>query len=261
MADPNSIFVRGLSEFKRRSLYANIVNDRAVPWYTAYITRTDPFVDLDAININYVPGYENVILDSNSLATKKTEQLTYFQSVYNTGANIVSKAPLYLLFGAVIPIGGMAYMVNSGIQNFRSAARIKLHEEGKLFESYRMPLLMEGASRSSDLAIESMNGSEPEEYLTDGHGGVQTESIKKSEKGSTEKDAETDDAKSVFPTLALTDDQFYMIDNLDKMGIDKYAVHIQKASHSHAAIVVRTARAAFTEGKIVFRHWTERFKL
>jgi len=261
MADPNSIFVRGLSEFKRRTLYANIVNDRAVPWYTAYITRTDPFVDLDAININYVPGYENVILDSNSLATKKTEQLTYLQSAYNTGANIVSKAPLYLLFGAVIPIGGMAYMVNSGIQNFRSAARIKLHEEGKLFESYRMPLLLEGASRSSDLAIESMNGSEPEEYLADGHGGVQTESIKKSEKGSAKTDAETEDAKSEFPTLALTDDQFYMIENLDRLGIDKYAVHIQKASHSHAAIVVRTTRAAFTEGKIVFRHWTERFKL
>jgi len=124
-----------------------------------------------------------------------------------------------------------------------------------------MPLLMEGASRSSDLAIESMNGSEPEGYLADGHGGVQTESIKKSEKGSTEKDAETEDAKSEFPTLALTEDQFYMIENLDKLGIDKFAVHIQKASHSHAAIVVRTTRAAFTEGKIVFRHWTERFKL
>jgi len=261
MADPSSVFMRGLSEFKRRTLYANIINDRAVPWYTAYITRTDPFVDLDAININYIPGYDNVILDSSSLATKKTEQLTYLQSVYNTGANLVTKAPLYLLFGAVIPIGGVAYLVNSGIQNFRSAARIKLHEEGKLFDSYRMPLMLEGASRSSDLAIESLNGSEPEEYLSDGRGGVQTESIKKSEEGSSGTDGETDNAESEFPTLALTEDQFQMIENLDKMGIDKFAVHIQKASHSHAAIVVRTARAAFTEGKIVFRHWTERFEL
>lgn len=262
MADPNSIFVRGLSQFKRRSIYANIINDRAVPFYTAYMSRTDPFVDLSAIDIKYVPGYENVILDANreeDLATKKTEQLTYFQSLYNTGAGILNKAPMYLLFGAVIPIGSVAYLVNAGVQTYRSAQRIRMHEEGNLFGSYRLPLMIEDVQRGADLAMENMAGSQREEYLP---GGTEKPALSTAVEGSataSAKDAVQNEAG--FPVLALTKDQFEMIDNLINLGFDRYAVHIQKASHSHAAIVVRTNRDAFSEGKIVFRHWTERFEL
>ena len=55
LADPESIFIRGLAQFKHRSLYANVVNDRTVTYYTAGISQTDPFVDPDDIKINYIP--------------------------------------------------------------------------------------------------------------------------------------------------------------------------------------------------------------
>lgn len=226
------------------------------------MSRTDPFVDLSSIDIKYVPGYENVILDADreeDLATKKTEQLTYFQSLYNTGAGIVSKAPMYLLFGAVIPIGAVAYLANSGIQTYRSAQRIRMHEEGNLFGSYRLPLMIEDVQRGADLAMENMAGSQSEEYLPKST--EKTAALSAGESGATTSKEEAVQNEAGFPILALTRDQFDMIDNLVKLGFDRYAVHIQKASHSHAAIVVRTNRAAFTEGKIVFRHWTERFEL
>jgi len=48
-----------------------------------------------------------------------------------------------------------------------------------------------------------------------------------------------------------------MIKALDDVGFRKYPVYIHKSSHSHAAMIVRTPRAAFEEGKVVIKHWLE----
>ncbi|KAG9764855.1 hypothetical protein KCU75_g9552, partial [Aureobasidium melanogenum] len=64
-----------------------------------------------------------------------------------------------------------------------------------------------------------------------------------------------------FPTLALTSDQFYMIEGLDGVGFTKYPVHISKVRHTHAAIVVRTNRWGFDEGRIVVGHWVKNFRI
>ena len=64
-----------------------------------------------------------------------------------------------------------------------------------------------------------------------------------------------------FPTLALTKEQFEMKESLDAVGFKKYPVHIHRANHSHAAIIVRMQRPGFGEGRVVSRHWTERFEV
>lgn len=63
LADPDSIFIKGLAKFERRTLYANIVNDRSAVYYTTGISKKDPFVNLDKVKLNYVKGYDDVILD------------------------------------------------------------------------------------------------------------------------------------------------------------------------------------------------------
>lgn len=303
LADPGSIFTRGLSSFKHRSLYANIINDRAVPFYTAYICAINPFTDLSAININYIKGYEDVILDSKSLAVRKDQQLTLYESLTYNASDFVSKVPLYLFFALIIPIGSTVYLVNSGIQAYRSAQRIKLHESGQAgigIAPYRLPVLLENVERGAERALKGVNSEVTEEYLDDdetpptttehedANGNANgtsspkpTDSLASSRSSldsvdetsnkeemplqpkplqSIDKGVSTQDSTS-FPTLALTSDQFGMIASLDAVGFEKYAVHIHKAPHSHAAIIVRTARQAFTEGKIVSRHWIERFEV
>ncbi len=295
LADPKSIFMRGLSAFRNRSLYANIVGDRAVPYYTAMITRIDPFVDLDAVNIHYIPGYEDVIIDSDELATPKPVQpSTYYESLTGGAYKILGKAPLFLLFTAVIPIGSLVYLANSGVQSFMSAQRIKDHEDGKAGidrGAYRFPLMIEGLRRRAESALENINAAQHEEYLPDQvtqNGHVQRTEDKSitddyvdvpdhssqngNAKPSSPQPPSTDEKQMVeakdlpsndspFPTLALTPEQFAMIDSLDNLGFNKHAVHIHKARHSHAAIIVRTPRDAFSEGKIVARHWLERFEV
>jgi Putative serine esterase (DUF676) len=45
LADPESIFIKGLAQFERRTLYANIVNDRSAVYYTTGISKTDVGVE------------------------------------------------------------------------------------------------------------------------------------------------------------------------------------------------------------------------
>lgn len=282
LADPNSIFMRGLSSFKKRSLYANIINDRAVPFYTAYICATNPFTDLSAIDINYIPGYEDVILDSKKLAVRKNQQLTLYESLTYGATEFVSKVPLYLFFAlVVIPIGSTVYLVNSGIQSYRSAQRIRLHESGKAgigIEAYRLPPIMETVKRSAQRALEGATPLQSEESPSDDTTTLEqvprsTDTsppssrssmdsvVETAEKSHTVDKASDEQDPADFPLLNLTADQFSIIDSLNTLGFEKYAVHIHKAPHSHAAIIVRTARQAFSEGKIVSKHWIERFEI
>lgn len=273
LADPSSVFIRGLSAFKKRSLYANIVNDRTVPFFTACFSAIDPFSNLDAININYVEGYEDVILDGNNMATRKAEQPTYYETLSSSARSAVERAPMVLAMTAILPLGAVVYLANSGIQAYRSAARIKLHEDGKAgieTDTYRLPPMLEKAQQRVDSAVESIAGLQqpdtlPEKSETSTEPLVRVNSNASASLEPTSANAITTTNipgnDSEFPTLALAPEQFEMIKNLQAVGWDKYPVHIHNAMHSHAAMIVRMNRDGFSEGKIVSRHWTERFEL
>ena len=63
LADQDSIFIKGLAKFERRTLYANIINDRSAVYYTTGISKSDPYTHLDRVKLNYLKGYGDVILD------------------------------------------------------------------------------------------------------------------------------------------------------------------------------------------------------
>lgn len=288
--------MRGLAMFRHRSLYANVINDRAVPFYTGFACSADPFVDLSTVDIHYIPGYEDVILDTKRFVTRKTKQLTRYEALAYNARELVTKLPFYLLIGLIgIPIGSTFLLVNAGIQSYYSAQRIKLHESGKTgigIAAYRLPLLVKNVQKSAARAMEGVAHTvEPSgapfltdrsttlgsSNLRDDSDGSQHSISSVSHSGEEEKQAEhEEDTKSTeettstptplpntsdFPTLSLTPEQFEMIENINAAGFEKYAVHIHKAPHSHAAIIVRTKREAFGEGKVVLKHWAERFEV
>ncbi|KAL8826204.1 MAG: hypothetical protein Q9170_007494 [Blastenia crenularia] len=264
LADPDSIFMRALSLFKKKTLYANIINDRSAPYYTTAITATDPFVDLDAINIRYLDSYSPNILEPNNPVSPKPAQET--QSLYtrlSSGSQaLITSVPLYTALAAFIPIATVVWTINSGIQSIRSNKRIQIHEQGQGLDGYRIPLLMNGANSARSAvggAFRRMNSTQGHDYLP--------ESSDEDLTSPTTSDLEepssplvlkrTTSRKADFPTLALSDEQFEMIRNLDNVGWRKYLVHIQKHGHTHAAIVVRMQKPGFDEGKVVVRHWLD----
>ncbi|KAL8946385.1 MAG: hypothetical protein Q9222_007215 [Ikaeria aurantiellina] len=270
LADPDSIFMRALSLFKTRTLYANVINDRSAPYYTTAITSTDPFVDLDAIDTHHLKDYSPVILDPEHPVSPKAAQpvVPFYTRLQSNSQSLVSQIPLYTALIAFIPLATVVWTINSGIQSFRSNKRIQLHEQGKGLDSYRIPFLMNGNSARSAVsgAFRRANSYQGHDYLTEA-----------SESETTNEDdqhpaavAEDPDAaqlnlelkrttsqKADFPTLALSDEQFEMIRHLDGVGWRKFRVHIQKHRHTHAAIIVRVQKPGFEEGKVVVRHWLE----
>lgn len=272
LADPNSIFIQALAKFKNRALYANIINDRSAPYYTTCITQTDPFTDLEAININYLPKYAPNILDpSNPVSPKVPSNSSpppLSTRLATSSQAIINGLPLAAMLTVLYPIGSVLFLVNSGIQSVRSQQRIRLHEQGRAgigLGSYRIPLMIENARGTVENALAKVatGATHRESGLRD-----QSEASEKHHFEATD----SDDLKRVhssssahqpdFPPLALTDDQLAMIKSLDDVGFRKYRVHINKHRHSHAAIIVRRGLKVNDEGEVVMQHWlNEEFEI
>ena len=267
LADPDTVFMHALKLFSNRTLYANCINDRSAPYYTTSISLSNPFADLKAIDMNYLPDYAPNILDPSNPVTPRTqkEQPNLISHIGSVTKTLLPQIPLFTLLAILIPIGSVVFFINSGIQSVRSRQRIRLHEEGKSgvgLGSYRIPLIVEDAQNAVLDAIKDVNMSQ-KPLLTGGEVDVQVRhgaekgsrlSCEPSSNGS--KSSQVDQIEG-FPILALSPDQFEMIERLDDLGFKKYRVHIHKVMHSHAAIVVRTGRKGFDEGKTVIRHWLE----
>jgi hypothetical protein len=273
LADPESIFIKALAQFKHRSLYANVVNDRTVTYYTAGISQTDPFVKPEQVKINYLPGYEDVIIDGENPVSPKEQEPTpaLVQRLTSSTRTVFGRVPLFAFLAVFIPIGTTLFLCNSAIQSFRSQQRIRLHEEGRAgIEAgrYRFPLMINAARREVEDMFENVNNAQAQEYLgTDSEemasptqptsprlecrSFTDVESTQESKQGST----------LDFPVLALRQDQFKMIEALDNVGIKKFPVYIHKHRHSHAAIIVRMDKKSFDEGRLVVKHWLDNFEL
>ena len=276
LADPGSIFMLALAQFGHRVLYANIINDRSAPYYTTSISVTDPYTDLDAVSINYLPNYTPHIIDPTDPVHLKPPviQPPLFTRLASSSQTLLTSVPTFALFSILIPVGSVVFLINSGIQHIRSQKRIRLHEEGKAghgLGSYRLPLMVENARNAMEGAFENVNARQGQHYLPDtipddqNHGII---SNARRQNGHAEKndshvsrtssDLEpTSSARSEFPTLALTPQQFEMVRALDEVGFRKYCVHIHSVRHTHAAIIVRNQKPSFDEGKVVVRHWLD----
>jgi hypothetical protein len=279
LADPGSIFMRALSRFKIRSLYANIQNDRTAPFYTTAISRIDPYKNLPNLNLNYVPGYDNVLLSSTTpiLPTPQPDpqhKPSFFASFKRTTSSIARRIPLALAFVLFIPIFTVVFLTSSVVQTFRSSRRIRLHEEGKAdigLGTYRLPLMVEDMHTAMEEVIGDMSPvpagargkvGDEREYLPAGDAGTTPAATTEAQAAGQTTAAGEDATEQLpaFPVLALSKEQFEMIDALDReeFRFTKHYVHIHHVRHSHAAIIVRNPKKkGFREGKEVIRFWLE----
>lgn len=261
LADPESIFITGLKKFKRRTLYSNIINDRTVVHYTSMITKTDPYKDLTRVKVNYVKGYEDVVLDrvnpSSPLPAVAPESTA--RSMAADGLSYIKNGPYVLALAIFLPVGITAFLLNSAVQTVRSARRIQLHENGQAgiqIEKYRMPLWIKELQGTVEDVYENLNSSQGPAYLTtssDDEGAYRSLDPAEAEV----LDLERQQSQANLPTLALAPSQFKMISTLNSVGWRKYPIWIHKVRHSHAAIIVRSDKSSFSEGLVVLKHWLD----
>ncbi|BDD57091.1 hypothetical protein MPDQ_000486 [Monascus purpureus] len=297
LADPESIFIRALTRFKNRSVYANVVNDRSAVFYTTCISATDPFQDLgnSEMELNYVKGYEPVVIDPDvyTLPPTDREHASFALSTKARLTRAISNLPFLLTISFVVPIAMTLFLLNSVVQNFLSRRRIRLHEEGKtgvLFGDYRVPLIIQDMRNAVEDAFQDVNPGQDLNYHPACDSGEfeaefgreqmpaqssavanenlddraelpllqkPSETEDSSQRNQEDNIASENDTRSGPPKLALTPAQFAIIDSLNAVRFRKYPVYIHNHRHSHAAIIVRMPKKGFEEGKIVVKHWLD----
>ena len=267
LADPSSIFMQGLARFQRRTLYANIANDRSAVYYTTSISKIDPFTKLDKIQITYLDEYEDIIVDPDApLEVLEKPTGSFWSRLLKGSKKALRGIPFLIVLAAYVPFGIVTVLVNSGMEALRSSHRIRLYEQGLSNvqpDTYRVPLLISGFQEAVKDVYKNVNSAHNHEYLPSDvdeeaalEGMAPSKIIREDSKPST-----------LFsnhpgrPILALTPAQFRMISALDNLEWSKYPVHIHKHRHSHAAIIMRGDKRHtpnFDEGRVVFRHWLRR---
>ncbi|KAL4992527.1 putative serine esterase-domain-containing protein [Aspergillus falconensis] len=271
LADPNGIFIEGLKRFKCRCVYGNVVNDRTTAFYTTIFSSEDHFRDLENANINYVKGYEPVVIDPEvyTLPASEEKKRPHFLSrVWQSIRSFFSKLPFWLFFCLILLIAIPIFLVYSVRETFRSRERIRAHEEstGNTFRSYRMPLGLRRIRTAMDELFENAAARQDPDYISPTAPTADMESQTASDFAvASPSENSTDDANKVKkvrcgekrPTLALTPDQFSMIKSLNAVGFRKYPVYIHNHERTHAAIVVRVDDPGYAEGHTVIKHWLD----
>jgi hypothetical protein len=250
LADPNSIFIKGLAQFQQRSLYANVVNDRTVTYYTAGISQTDPFVKPENVKMNYISGYDDVILDGEHPVSSKEPRNNLprprrpSSSVCPLSPSSPSSSPSAPLSSSQIPPSNHS-AAPSASASTKPAKQASI-SNNTAWATCSTPCAAKQKTCSRTSTTRSNQTTCPP--------------------ADTESEIDSIDEKKRglgmdFPTLALTQDQFGMIEALDHVGFKKHPVYIHNHRHSHAAIIVRIDKKSFDEGRVVIRHWLDHFAL
>ncbi|OAL75572.1 lipase/serine esterase [Trichophyton violaceum] len=282
LATPGSIFMLALEKFRHRTLYANAINDLSAVYYTTAISRIDPFTQVDDLSVSYVDGYAPIVIDPDQSILIKPKSQSFLGQLTYSAYSMISVFSFRLAVFTVIGFVSVIFLINAAYQTIRSEKRIRLHEQGKsgvIYNTYRVPLITNGFRNAVEDMYETANAAQKPEYISglttatnerphDMNGetptpaqplpAVATAYTATKPLQSTDNNTVHKSGEATFPTLALTAAQFQIIDNLDAVGFRKYPVHIHQVRHSHAAIIVRSPRESFKEGKIVVRHWLEK---
>jgi hypothetical protein len=231
LADPDSIFIKGLAKFQRRTLYANIVNDLSAVYYTTCITKVDSFVNLERLNIEYLEGYGEVILDPknpvNVVTLKEREPRS--NRLRRSSLSIARNLPRLVAQISYMPIDIAIVIVKSFAHSVASNRRIRRHERD-LARNYRVPLLI---TRIQELVAETIENVQSGQDTLGSPALADNEPIPEASDSHTIKQLSpaqlsngSDDVKPSFSTLALSEPQFKMIQTLDSLGWRRYPVHI-----------------------------------
>jgi hypothetical protein len=239
--------------FKTRTAYANIINDRSVPHYSAAISQYDPYVDMSKIDLSYLPSYTPIIVDPIYPVIPLSRPKDPARP------SIIRRFLLPLGIALLMPIWVTFFVLVSLYQSFFSAWRIRQHFQLKedldsIEEASLSGAVQEAFEDVVDNASLLSPTEEPNEYF---------ESITE-ETALLDGDDNANDSKSRKAIsfkreeycLALTEDQLAMMSGLRSLSWQAFGVHIHQTRRSHAAIIRRRKKP--TEGNVVIRHWLDR---
>ncbi|KAK9451653.1 putative serine esterase-domain-containing protein [Limtongia smithiae] len=274
LSDPSECYYQALEKFKRISLYANIANDRSVPFHTAFIAVQDPFRDLEHYRPYHLKGYSEPVIVDLSKPMKQLEvpyKRRWSSRDYVFTGMLVSIGPL-VAFLAVIAITTAAQLSELRIRSLtdgkspdnavlsKRRTSTAHHDVGAGLSQNVVEGLLDNPV-ADHLDSDNMTAADGSMYSTSDSEDLQKnvsyysidllcEALEEQERSAP---VSTSAAKI---SLELLEEQYAMCESLNKLPWNKYAVEIHSSLHSHAVIVNRNGK--MTEGNTVLSHWAQR---
>lgn len=268
LADKKNYFYVALSKFKYRVLYANAINDKRCAYFTASISKYDPFHSLsnkkpERIEASYIQGYAPTVVDlskpiniTNKTLRKKEVERTWKQLFIRYKRWFVIFIRLFIYS----PYWGLTFFTNSIIERFKYRERLiafNQDEKNKLKDLYQPVRSRSNRNsidqNSHDLITNFERGSKHRVY-------DQKEGIVERLYGAINYEVEENQYENLDENsdkMNLTPFQESIVDNLNDLTWTKHAVIIRKTSATHAASINRHNDPLFEEGKTVVKHFVE----
>ncbi len=137
-------------------------------YYTTGIMKTDPYTDSvksEGKLCRGLRGRHPRSRQSRRPRPPAEEEETLREKIRKW----IRRIPLIMALTVFIPIGVVAFLINSGVQTVRSARRVKEHEmalAGIDIKNYRVPLWVNGIREAVEDAYETINSSQRQDYLS-----------------------------------------------------------------------------------------------
>ncbi|CAO3692259.1 unnamed protein product [Rhizopus stolonifer] len=111
LSDPDEIYFKHLAKFKVRRSYANVINDRTVPYWTAGLELMDYFHNNNDLDIVLDDIYTSIVTEINIRSKKTIEKkrgMTYTLKLYGFYLLLLILGPIFALLAVtVISIQGL----------------------------------------------------------------------------------------------------------------------------------------------------------
>lgn len=294
LADPKSVFFKALAGFKRRILYANAINDRTVPFYTAYLITKDPFKVLHHVHIVHHPhpvedsdsdsdsANGSTALDKKPIVRKRRHnppEVDITKSRYigehpeeaSSDLNI-EKAPFLTAFQirfliALVTVGPVVVpliFLVSGVSSLRSNSRVRSFDFKSITDvstsQHSTKPTRERRRDSISAGVAQLTGATVDDLLGPIDDGGEDESTDpESTLNSATATLKGGDSGNLLfsadvPDLDIAPNVVTMINNLNQLSWEKHVVKMIR-EHSHAEIVNR--RNMKGQGQQFIQEWAK----
>ncbi|ODV95037.1 hypothetical protein PACTADRAFT_50861, partial [Pachysolen tannophilus NRRL Y-2460] len=142
LSNPDEVYYNGLLKFKKRILLANVRNDRTVPFYTAFITQYQPFIDWDNIVLKYHENLPELCIgrkkqfSANIVNLKESKRVDDENMRAYSFDSIIRYSIITLIVFFVFPFWLPPIIIASSVATIQSYFRIRWTPEYNLSQKW-----------------------------------------------------------------------------------------------------------------------------
>ncbi|KAI7879439.1 DUF676-domain-containing protein [Lichtheimia hyalospora FSU 10163] len=272
LADPKREFHQYLSRFKQKRTYANVANDRTVPYWTAAMEITNHFEVMKDLDISVDSTYSSIITafdllqhdDDSSTKATTTRNINSSKKRKRSKDGILVKC-LLVIFSPLLPLVAILALVYIGSQGLMSRLRVARLLAATSSQKKKQLIQSETIHRSKsnhstvleqenqEILVDTLDATNIPE---DPNPAIKTDQDATKKRSSLYNVMPSERIAQATQPMALSIHQIQMQKHLDQLEWERVLVYI-RGFNAHASIVCRERRFVNDGGRAAIQHFVD----